>query len=182
MLKKVILTAALALSVTASCFAAKVEEPVTSSKIFQDNDYKISVQLPEGFDYTDESGDGVVVAASDKKGGFYKVIAVDAEAKDANASTNKDKLHDLKDSIKEEYSKKGFEIYNEYTIKINPDRFGYFMEGYTKGTDTHARVKNSIIVFFHNNKKFTVTLKAPYEKKGYLKNFKRFRTSITCKE
>ena len=67
MLKKLGLAAVLAFSLTTSCFAAKIEEPVTSSKIFQDNDYKISVQLPEGFDYADDNGENVVVAAEDKR-------------------------------------------------------------------------------------------------------------------
>ena len=181
MFKKFMLTAALALSVTASCYAAKVEPVETSSKIFQDNDYKISVQLPEGFDYADETGENVVVAAEDKKGGYYKVVAVDAEPGQGDAATDKKVLHKLKDGIKDEYRKNGFEIYSEYTIKINPDHYGYFMEGFTESKGSQAKVKNSIIVFFHNDKKFTVTLDAPYAQKGYLKNFKRFRTSITCK-
>ena len=182
MLKKLGLAAVLAFSLTASCFAAKVEEPVTSSKIFQDNDYKISVQLPEGFDYADDNGENVVVAAEDKKGAYYRVTAVDADPSQAGASTDRKLLRKLKDGIRDEFTKYGFEIYNEYTIKINPDRFGYFMEGYTNGNSEKSRVKNSVIVFFHNDKKFYVTLRAPYSQKGYLKNFKRFRTSITCKE
>ena len=182
MFKKMMLAGALALSVSASCFAAKVDAPVTSSKIFQDSDYKISVQLPEGFDYADTTEENVVVAAEDKKGGYYKVVAVDAEASKMKAGTDKETLHDMKDELKKEYTKNGFEIYNEYTVKINPNRYGYFMEGYTKGDAEKGKVKNSIIIFFHNNKKFYVTLKAPYDQKGYLKNFKRFRTSITCKE
>lgn len=181
MFKKLLMASVLALSVTASCFAAKVEEPVTSSKIFQDNDYKISVQLPEGFDYADDNGENVVVAAEDKKGAYYRVVAIDADPSQAGAATDKKILHNLKDDIKKEYIKNGFEIYNEYTVKINPDHFGYFLEGFTSGNSDNGRVKNSIIVFFHNNKKFTVTLRAPYSQKGYLKNFKRFRTSITCK-
>jgi len=181
MFKKLVLASVLALSVTASCFAAKVEEPITSSKIFQDNDYKISVQLPEGFDYSDVSGDNIVVAAEDKKGAYYRVEAVDAEPSQAGAATDRKKLRKLKDDIRKEYTKNGFEIYSEYTIKINPDHFGYFMEGFTSGVNDNGRVKNSIIVFFHNNKKFYVTLKAPYSKKGYLSSFKRFRSSITCK-
>ena len=181
MFKKFMLTAALALSVTASCYAAKVEPVETSSKIFQDNDYKISVQLPEGFDYADDAAENVVVAAEDKKGGFYKVIAEDVAEGQGIAGTDKVKLHHIKDDLRKPYLKNGFKIYHEYTVKVNPDHFGYFLDGFTQGKDDKGREKNAILIFFHNDKKFTVTLSAPYDQKGYLKNFKRFRTSITCK-
>jgi len=181
MFKKLALASVLALSVTASCFAAKVESNNHNSKIFQDSDYKISVQLPEGFDYSDDKGENVVVAAEDKKGGYYKIVAVEAEPNKLSAATDKEALDKLKEGFKEEYTSHGMTVYNDYTIKINPNRIGYFMEGFTRGNAEYGKVKNSVIKFYHNNKLFTVTLRAPYEKKGYLKSFKRFRTSITCK-
>ena len=180
--KKILGASVLTFALASSCFAAKVNEADVSYKIFQDNDYKISVQLPEGFDYADNTEANVVEAAEDKKGGYYKIVAEDAEASLMDAGTNKEKLHDLKDGIKKEYLKSGLEIYSEYTIKINPNRYGYFLEGYYKGDGDKGKSKNSVIVFFFNNKKYTVTLTSPYGKKGYLKSFKRFRTSITCKE
>ena len=180
-MKKLLLLIALVFAMSTTCFAAKVEEPVSSSKIFQDSDYKISVQLPEGFDYADDDGEGVIVAASDKKGGLYNVVAEEVDAKKNSISSDKEKLKKEIDNFRKEYVKDGLEIYSEYTIKINPDRYGYFMEGYYSGKGDHVKMKTAIIKFYHNDKLFTVTLKAPYEKKGYLKSFKRFRTSITCK-
>lgn len=180
MLKKLAMSAAMIFALNASCFAANGNDSVTSSKIFQDNDYKISVQLPEGFDYADDTTENVVVAAEDKKGGFYRVIAEDAVEGQAVAGTDKVKLHHIKDELRKPYVNNGFKIYHEYTVKVNPDRFGYFLDGFTQGKNDKGREKNAILIFFHNDKKFTVTLKAPYEQKGYLKNFKRFRTSITC--
>lgn len=180
-MKKLLLSAALVFAMSTTCFAAKIEQPVTSSKIFQDSEYKISVQLPEGFDYADDDEANVVVAASDKKGGTYNVVAEEVDPKMMEAGTDKEKLEKLAEKFKKEYTGKGLELYNDYIIKINPDRFGYFMEGYNKGGSESGKNKTSVIKFYHNNKLFTVTLKAPYNKKGYLKNFKRFRTSITCK-
>lgn len=181
MMKKLLVSAALVFAMSSSCFAAKIDQPATSSKIFQDSEYKISVQLPEGFDYADDDNEGVVIAASDKKGGTYNIVAQEVDHKLMEAGTDKEKLGKLTDGFKDEYTKKGLEIYHDYIIKINPDRFGFFMEGYNKGGSESGKNKTSIIKFYHNDKLFTVTLKAPYEKKGYLKNFKRFRTSITCK-
>lgn len=180
-MKKLFLLIAMIFAMNTTCFAAGSDSPVASSKIYQDSEYKISVQLPEGFDYADDEDINTVVAAEDKKGGSYKIVAIDAESDKAEAGTDKTKLRELKDSFKKEYTKSGLEIYSEYTIKINPDHFGYFMEGYVKGSGDSGKIKLAVIKFYHNNKLFTVTLKAPYEQKGYLRSFKRFRTSITCK-
>lgn len=181
-MKKLLLSLVFVFAMCATCFAAKIEPSATSSKIFQDSEYKISVQLPEGFDYADEEGPDVVVAADDKKGATYNVVAVEADPKEVAAATNKDMLKDIVDKQDRKLLlDNGLELYHEYTVKINPDHVGYFMDGYVKGNGDNGKVKTSIIIFYHNNKKFTVTLKAPYNQKGYLKSFKRFRTSITCK-
>ena len=169
MIKRIaLLVTLLLMAFSATCLAAR---------IYVDNEYHYSIQLPDGFK-TVPTKDGCIMSAADSKGATMDVTIRQGTAKEIKAENNKKAFRNLSADYLAEFEKQNFQIYNEYTININPDSYGYYLEGAPLDKHDLGISKNAYVKFIYLGQVYTVTYVSPYDSKDYLKNFSLFRKSI----
>lgn len=170
MLKRILLLASImVMAFCATCMAGR---------IYVDRDYHYSIQLPDGFK-TVATKEGCIMSAEDNKGATVDVTVRPSTAQEKRAENSKKLFRDLCVSYLDEFDKMNMQIYNEYTVNINPKHFGYYLEGALKDKHDKGISKNAYVKFIYQGNTYTVTLISPYDSELYLRKFSLFRQSIS---
>lgn len=148
-----------------------------AGRIYVDRDYHYSIQLPDGFK-TIHPKEGCIMSAEDSKGATVDVTIRPSTPQEIKAENSKREFRDLCGTYLSEFEKKPLQIYNEYTVNINPKHFGYYLEGAMKDKNDNGISKNAYVIFIYQGQTYTVTLNSPYDSDLYLRKFSLFRQSI----
>lgn len=148
-----------------------------AGRIYVDRDYHYSIQLPDGFKIVHPK-EGCIMSAEDSKGATVDVTVEPSTPQEVKAEHSKTAFRELCGTYLNNFDKMNMQIYNEYTVNINPKHFGYYLEGAIKDKHDMGISKNAYVKFIYQGQTYTVTLVSPYDSDLYLRKFSLFRQSI----